>query len=143
MPEGHNAGMTEAREAALAPVRRFYAMYDAHDVGLLDSLLAPEYVGEVNGQRVEGPQAAARVVGAFLAAFPDVRYEVQDAVVEGEAVFTRWRARATHLGPFAGLAPTGRPVTLLGMTQFRVAGGRITALWNVWDVHGLLEQVRP
>ncbi|BDP44222.1 hypothetical protein DAETH_41910 (plasmid) [Deinococcus aetherius] len=134
--------MTESREATLAPVRRFYEVYNTHDLSLLDGLLASEYVGEVNGQRVVGPEAARGVIGAFLAAFPDIRYEVVDTLVEGRRVVTRWRAAATHLGSFAGLAPSGRRVTMTGVTLFQVEEGHISALWNVWDVHGLLEQLR-
>ncbi len=139
----HNAGVTEPREVTLAPVHRFYEMYDTHDPGLLDGLLAPEYVGEVNGRRVVGPEAAKGVIGAFLAAFPDVRYGVEETLVEGHRVLTRWRAVATHLGPFEGVPLSARQVTMTGMTLFHIAGERIAALWTVWDVHGLLEQVRP
>lgn len=134
--------MTQAREAVVATAMRFYEMYNAHDATLLDDLLAPGYVGEVNGNQIIGREAAKRVIGGFLAAFPDVRYNVEDLVVEGDKVLVRWRATGSQLGPFGGQAPTGKGVTMVGMTLFQVAGPQIAALWNLWDVQGLLEQLR-
>lgn len=121
---------------------RFYEMYNLHDTALLDGLLAPEYVGTVNGQAVRGVDGAKALIGAFLSAFPDVVYQVEDTVAQGDRVVTRWSATATHGGAFAGVEATGKRVTMLGITIFRVGGGWIHELWNVWDVAGLVRQIR-
>lgn len=126
----------------LAPVHRFYEMYNAHDVDLLDGLLAPEYVGEVNGHEIAGREAAKAMIGLFLTAFPDVHYTLVDTVSEDDKVVVRWQATGTHAGTFVGLAPTHKQVTMAGITIFRLSGEQISALWNLWDVQGLLEQLR-
>lgn len=121
---------------------KFYSMYNAHDVDLLDGLLAQDYVGTINGQAVSGISAAKSVIGGFLAAFPDVAYQIDDTVAHDERVVARWTATATHDGSFAGIEPTRRRVTMIGMTMFRVVDGRISELWNIWDVAGLLRQLQ-
>lgn len=126
----------------LSPILKFYEMYNAHDVDLLDGLLAPEYVGEVNGHEVVGLEAAKAVIGPFLTAFPDVHYTLMDTVSEGDKVVVRWQAAGTHAGTFSGLAPALKRVTMAGITIFQLSGEQISALWNVWDVQGLLEQLR-
>lgn len=135
--------MSKRNETLLATALKFYEMYNTHDVELLDDLLAPEYVGEVNGSKIVGLQAAKSVIGAFLTAFPDVRYDVDDTVAEGNKVVVRWRASATHLGTFGILPPTEKYVLMVGITIFEIEGEQIRALWNLWDVQGLLGQLRP
>jgi len=84
---------------------KFYEMYNTRNVDLLDDLLAPAYVGQVNGREIAGLAAAKGVISAFLAAFPDVQYVVQDTITSGDRVVTRWTAVATHMGSFAGIEP--------------------------------------
>lgn len=80
-------------------------------------------------------------ITAMRAAFPDVRYEIDDVIAEGDRVVVRWTRVGTHLGPFRGIAPTGRRVTHSGVRIWRFAGGRAVDMWGVEDVHGLLGQV--
>jgi steroid delta-isomerase-like uncharacterized protein len=135
--------MPSANETPLSIALKFYEMYNAHDVDLLNDLLAPEYVGEVNGSKIVGLQAAKAVIGAYLTAFPDVHYDVKDTVAESDKVAVRWRAVGTHLGTFGTLPPTRKPVTMIGITIFEIKGEQIGTLWNLWDVQGLLGKLRP
>jgi predicted ester cyclase len=49
--------------------------------------------------------------------------------------------RGTHRGPIFGLAPTGKAVTMTGMTMVRVADGRLVESWVRNDVMGLMSQL--
>jgi predicted ester cyclase len=72
---------------------------------------------------------------------PDARYEVDDLIAEGDRVVVRWRLLGTHQGAFAGIEPTGRPITLKGIAIYRVAGGKLIERWVVSDLHGLLQEI--
>ena len=126
----------------VATAMKFYEMYNTHNVDMLDELLASAYVGKVNGREIVGVEAAKAVITGFLAAFPDAHYTVEDTITSGDRVVTRWTATATQRGPFAGVAPTNRRVTMQGITIFQIAGTQISALWNTWDMFGLIEQLR-
>lgn len=121
---------------------KFYEMYNTHNIDMLDELLAAGYVGNVNGREIIGVDAAKATVASFLAAFPDAHYTVEDMIASGDRVVTRWTATATQRGPFAGIAPTNRRVTMRGITIFKIVGTQISALWNTWDMFGLIEQLR-
>jgi steroid delta-isomerase-like uncharacterized protein len=121
---------------------KFYEMYNTKKPDLLDDLLAPTYVGQVNGREIAGVAAAKGVISAFLAAFPDVQYTVHDTITNGDRVVTRWTAIATHMGSFAGIEPTRKRVEMLGITIFQISGDQISALWNTWDMFGLVQQLR-
>jgi steroid delta-isomerase-like uncharacterized protein len=122
---------------------QFPDMYNTHTVDLLDDLLGRTYTGHIDAQTITGRVAAKTVIAGFLQAFPDVYFTVEDTVASGDRVTTRWTATATHQDAFAGIDATQRPVTMLGMTLFQNEGAQIGALWNVCDVAGLLQQLRP
>jgi steroid delta-isomerase-like uncharacterized protein len=98
-------------------------------------------VGEVNGRAIVGVEAAKGFIETFLTAFPDVHYTVLDRITSEQKVVIRWSATATHQGSFAGIEATQKPVTMLGITIFAIADNRIQALWSVWDVFGLTQQL--
>lgn len=75
------------------------------------------------------------------AGFGELRVTIEDQLVEGDRVSTRWTGVARHTGPFAGIAPTGREVLLAGTDVHRVDGGRIAELWEQTDYAGLLAQL--
>ncbi len=125
-----------------AVVATFYTVYNDHRLDLLDELLASNYVGQVNGREIVGAAQARAFIQAFLMAFPDVHYTVEDMVVCGEKVVARWTATATHQGSFGGVAPSQKYVTMFGITIFALTEAKITALWSSWDVHGVLQQIQ-
>src|SRR5882724_733468 len=53
---------------------------------------------------------------AFWAAFPDVRIDIDDMLESGEKLACRFTCRATHRGPFMGVAATGKPIEFSGIT---------------------------
>jgi predicted ester cyclase len=87
---------------------------DRRDIDGLISTLAPECVYEIVGTelRWEGHPGARAFYTELFAAFPDNRFALEDIVIGPQGVFEAVTLDATHVGPFAGLAPTGRPVRL-------------------------------
>ena len=87
---------------------------DRRDVDGLISTLAPECVYEIvgTGLRWEGHAGARAFYTELFAAFPDNRFALTDIVIGPQGVFEAVVLEATHEGPFAGLAPSGRRVRL-------------------------------
>jgi predicted ester cyclase len=40
-----------------------------------------------------------------------------------------------------GIAPTGKQVTVIGISILRIASGKIEVGWTEWDVPGLTQQI--
>ena len=59
------------------------------------------------------------------AAFPDIRFAVEEQVAEGDLVASLVVARGTHGGPFMGVDATGRTVEYTILMLDRIEGGRI------------------
>ena len=87
---------------------------DRRDIDGLIATLAPECVYEIvgTGLRWSGHEGARAFYTELFAAFPDNRFALTDIVIGPQGVFEAVVLEATHLGPFAGLAPTGRPMRL-------------------------------
>jgi predicted ester cyclase len=87
---------------------------DRRDIDGLIATLAPECAYEIvgTGLRWEGHEGARAFYTELFAAFPDNRFALTDIVIGPQGVFEAVVLEATHEGPFAGLAPTGRRVRL-------------------------------
>lgn len=133
-----------AAEENKALVRRvFEEAWNGGDLDVFDETSAPDYVlhdpsvpEEVRG--IEGVKAFASV---FLRAFPDLRFAIEEQIVEEDKVLTRWSSGATHRGELMGIAPTGNRTGVSGMTLSRVSGGKLAEDWNNWDTLGLMRQL--
>lgn len=115
------------------------------NLALVDELYADDYVDHVSKgpepAEVHGPSGLKEAVALFRSAFPDLQYQVDDELAEGDLVMTRFTARGTHLGPFLGAEPTGRAIGYTGIDVNRIVDGRITESWVQYDALGLLQQV--
>jgi steroid delta-isomerase-like uncharacterized protein len=131
-------------EANKALIRRLVAEgWGKGDQATVDALLAPNFVDHAAELGGGASDAAGfkEQVREFRAAFPDGRTQIDDLIAEGDKVVLRWTDGGTHRGPFMGVAPTGKRVTLTGIDIYRIADGKIVEYWCSEDVLGLLEQL--
>src|SRR5690242_8408070 len=92
-------------------IERYYGeLFTEGRVELIPTLLHPDYVNCSPGwpELPRDRDGVALVVTAMRAAFPDLRYQIDDLVIGPDAVAARTTVRGTHRGPFGALAPTGR-----------------------------------
>jgi predicted ester cyclase len=66
---------------------------------------------------------------------------VEDVVAEDDKVVKRFVFSGTHTGEFAGIPPTGKQVTMRGITLYRLARGKVSEIYWNYDVFGLLQQL--
>jgi len=79
-------------------------------------------------------------------AFSDIALEVRPLDVGGDFACAEWRITMTHTGPLAVRAgaivePTGRVVTINGVTVAEFRAGRICSLRQYWDELSVFEQL--
>jgi steroid delta-isomerase-like uncharacterized protein len=86
-------------------------------------------------------EALRQFFASILAAFPDHQRTVEDQFTDDVHVVTCWTATGTHQGEFMGIAPTGKRVTITGISIHRICGGRIVEEWQEWDTFGLMQQL--
>lgn len=110
--------------------------------GLVDELIAPQYVYRAPGDLVaQGSEAITQVVGFFRTAFPDLTNTIDEQIEEGETVVTRGTSRGTHRAPFGGIPATGRSIAVPWVLISHFHGEKIVEDWEIFDQHGLLQQL--
>jgi steroid delta-isomerase-like uncharacterized protein len=130
-------------EANKALARRFIdEIANRGNLAIADELFAPDFeTRDAVVPTAPGPEGVKQVFRAVLAAFPDFHETVEDVLADEDRVMVRWSTRGTHLGPFAGIAPTGKAVGWRGVFILRVKDGRFVEMWQVHDMLGLLRQL--
>jgi predicted ester cyclase len=113
-------------ESNKAVVRRYIEeVINRGNLALIDTLFAPELA-----ERVKGFLASAD-----SGPFPDGQEEICDIIAEGNTVMVRWIFRATHLGAFMGIPPTGKRIEITGYGTYYLENDRI--FWDTmsmdWD----------
>lgn len=79
----------------------------------------------------------------FLNAFPDAKMSPEKILADDneDLVTTLYSWRGTHTGEFMGMPPTGRVVTVYGISIYRIENGKIAEEWFQQDWLGLLQQI--
>jgi steroid delta-isomerase-like uncharacterized protein len=124
-----------------ALVQRYIEMLNTQNFTLMDELIAPNVSCRFFGfTQVNGLEAFKQLAPAW-AAFPDGRFTVENIIAEEDLVAIHWSWRGTHQGEYMGIAATGKQVTETGTTFYRIAGGKIAAMWGDENALGLLQQL--
>ena len=126
-------------------VERFYDEVWGHgNVGFAREVFAEDYVRNDlrTTQAAPGAAGQARIAEQFRAAFPDLQWQVDLVLGEGDLVAARWSASGTHTSAWGDLAPTGKRAEFSGVNIFRFGqDGKVAEIWNHRDDLGLMEQL--
>jgi steroid delta-isomerase-like uncharacterized protein len=116
--------------------------FNAASMATFDELVAEDVVDHLAApDSPSGREGWRQNRQAFLAAFPDGRWEVADIIADGDLVAVRTPFSGTHLGAIRGLPATGRRVAIGGIHICRIVDGRIVEHWGNNDDLGLLRQI--
>jgi steroid delta-isomerase-like uncharacterized protein len=135
---------TREEEKNKAQYRRtFEEVFNQGNLALVDELVAPDFLNhEVPpGMNNRGPESTRQVVTMLLTAFPDLHFTIEDLVAEGDTVAGRATMSGTHLGPFQGIAPTGRSFQQAHMHFVRFRDGKAIEHRAVRDDLGMMRQL--
>jgi steroid delta-isomerase-like uncharacterized protein len=117
--------------------------WNGGDLDVIDELFSEDYVGHdaPNPEPVRGTEGMKNFLRMYHAAMSDAHITLDDVIVGGDRVVTRWTGTGTHDGDLMGIPPTGSSVRFTGIRIFRVADGKIVEGWVNWDVFGLMKQL--
>lgn len=110
----------------------------------MDDLAAPGIVVCYAGmpEPIRGAEGFKQLLSdQSYAALPDVQRTDEELIAEGDRVATRWTCRGTQEGELFGVPATGKPVSLSGISIYRISGGKVVEERGVSDLLGLLQQL--
>ena len=105
------------------------------DVSPADESFTPNCIIHMAGAPEPNLSVTAfkELVAGLLTAFPDFHITVEDQMVSGDKVATRWSAKGTHNGPLGEAQPTGRKVRFEGLVFDHIVGDQVAERWEQWD----------
>ena len=124
-------------------IRRLYDLINAGDIDGFGRQVAEDFVEH---EELPGlPPTKEGVVQYFrmmLAAFPDMRMDVEDVIASGDKAVARLRVTGTNKGDFIGMPATGKSasVKLIDITRFG-DDGLAREHWGVVDQLALMQQL--
>lgn len=125
-----------------AVVRRFEQdVWNGRNPSLVDEFFAASHVFRAAGSPPLDREGHRQMIADFQRAFPDGQDTTDDLIADGDKVAHRWTYRGTHTGEFQGIPPTGKRVTLTGISIWRVEEGKIVESWHELDTLGMMQQL--
>lgn len=106
-----------------------------------DNLIAPHFMRYGSSGQFSGVAAFKRYVAHYRSAFPDLRFAVEDWLVQGEKVVIHYSFTGTHEDAFMGIAATRRWIRAEGAAIYRIVDGKLVELWDFLDLFGIAEQL--
>jgi len=113
------------------------------DASVADEVFADDCVIHINGSPDPNlsREGFRQMVSGLLAAFPDLHFTIEDQIVAGDRVGTRWTAEGTNTGSLGSVPATGRRMRINGLILDRVAAGKVVERWEQWDQMSMLQQL--
>ena len=132
-------GITE--EEAKALLDRYLEIFNEGNLALADEILDPEFVlkSPFLPEPIVGIEALKAFVPNNATTFPDFHCTIEEIMVKGDKIVSRFTITGTNTGFLGELPPTGKKVHIsaaVAITQ--VVNGKIVedeTFWNVLDFY--------
>lgn len=135
-------------EQSKSIVSKFYnELWNERNLNIADEIFADNCVthqlhsGDESAALTRNPEAVKHHVKEWLVGFPDLRFTVEQMLVENERVMTQSIMRGTHKGFWFGIAPTNKKVSVRLSVIHRISNGKIVEDWVLVEALGFFQQL--
>ncbi len=129
-------------EAKALLYRLFAEVITDGNLTLADQIIAPDFISHhLRPGQSQGLAGFKAGLMHIRSAFPDWRSVPEAFLAENDQVAARWTVQGTHLGPFMGMAASGRRIVMREMGFFRISAGKIVEFWGIAEELTLLQQL--
>jgi len=126
-----------------ASMRRFFEFVNSGDIDGFVDLFAEDFVEhEAMPGMPPSREGTMQLFKMMHAAFPNMKWDAQEILVDGDKAVARVRFTGTNDGEFMGMPATGRSVSVEAIDIVRFgADGLAVEHWGVLDQMGLMTQL--
>jgi steroid delta-isomerase-like uncharacterized protein len=123
-------------------VRRYFDRWANHgDTAAADELIAPNLVLRSPPAVIEGLETYKRGMATFHAAFPDLKFTIDEPIAEKDRVVVHWTLRGSNVAEYQGHPPSWKSIDITGVSIFRLAGGKIAEITVNMDRLAMQQQL--
>lgn len=128
---------------AAASVRHFYELVNSGDIDGFIDLFADDFVEhEAMPGMPPGREGTRQLFSMMRAAFPDMKWDAQDILVDGDKAVARVQFTGTNNGEFMGMPATGKSVSVQTIDIVRFGeDGLAREHWGVFDMMSMMQQL--
>lgn len=117
-------------------------VWNKGDFRLVRQMFSPQVVLHYRGRDIPlTPESGVQTVKMWRDGFPDFHFKLEDMIVQRNKIALRIPFTGTHLGPFWGLAPTGKKINVTETLILRVEDSKIAEMWADYDEYGMRIQL--
>ncbi len=123
--------------------RRWYEeVWNQGNVASYEELASPDLVTHNPPPGITGDfEGVKQAISIHRTGFPDLHFEIEDQLTEGDKVVTRSTLTGTHRGEWVGIPPTGKRVSIKAITIQRWRGDKMVEAWLAMDMLGWMQQL--
>jgi len=119
-----------------------YAALDAHDVEKYVSFHADDVVVYLpDGSVMHGKQEMRDYFLNLYAAFPDTKFEMVSCISSESLECDEWIMSGTQLGDYMGIPPTGKSISIRGVSIRKMKDGKANPVAFYFDSASILRQL--
>jgi len=126
---------------------RVLEIWNEGNLALINEVYAPEAVVRTSHFPIpiKGQEGIKDWIVSTRAAFPDFQMTFEEIIIKGDRVVTRWTTTGTNTGtlrmPFVNLPPTGKKVSLSGISIGRIENRKTIEEIVVFNVLEMFQQL--
>jgi steroid delta-isomerase-like uncharacterized protein len=121
----------------------WYDAFNQKDPALVDKILSASWddVPPAPGQ-APGRKGAKDILAELTTAFPDLKLTIKDVLQDGSKVIVRSEITGTQTGPFLGVPPKNRKISIQAIDIHQFEDGKIVRSWHTEDWMTGLRQLK-
>jgi predicted ester cyclase len=134
----------EAEKRKAIAIEGIEEVFNKQNPDAVDKYYTADFVNhDPNLPQIRNKEEFKHWIQALKTAFPipDYHTTIDDIIVEGDKVVTRWTNDLTGKGEYFGLPPMNKQAIFTGMTVSRFVGDQVAECWWSYDMLGALQQV--
>jgi steroid delta-isomerase-like uncharacterized protein len=131
-------------ESNTASCKRFYAEVNKGNLGIIDELVADDFVEHETGPGFSPDKEGLKKWFAMMrTAFPDLMFNVDFYMADGDKVASYVSINGTQQGEFMGMPATGKKISVRTIDIVRIKNGKAVEHWGVTDAASMMAQLKP
>jgi predicted ester cyclase len=120
----------------------FTSVFNDHAEDVCREIVASKALSTTPEGVYVGPNGVLESAETLWSAFPNGWFTILAMILDGEAASVRWAMTGNHLGAYAGVAPTGAPVTFEGISLVTLNASQVSSHRMLYDRMTVVDQVR-
>lgn len=134
---------TSLTEANKQVMEQFIRFINTGDRTVGEAIISPDVIfyAPTSPEPLRGVDGYIAVLDMMRGAMPDVRWEAEEFIAEGDKVMIRFTMSGTQTGPFMGMPATGKAVEVTAMNIYQLKDGKIIREHGLPDLFTMLQQL--